>query len=114
MAAGNVPHGSKKVSKSVFEKFVADLEAARNKKKGDKLKKSADKLSGFEFDGVNCSVTKADQDGVIAVLVQLSLKIITTTVFEFSNGSKLLINTENVKRFSLEWAKCRQQFFNQV
>lgn len=85
--------------------------SAELQKEADRLGK---KINGFEFDGVNCSVTKADQDGVTAILVQFNLKLIQETVFEFSNGSELLINTNNVKRFGSEWAKCRQQFFKQV
>jgi hypothetical protein len=71
------------------------------------------KLVGVEFDGVMCSATKEDQDGLVAVLVafQLQGEHFQPTRFGFVNGSELVISSENIQRFIQAWMPFRQSFF---
>lgn len=71
------------------------------------------KLVGVEFDGVMCSATKEDQDGLIAVLTayQLQGNEFKPTRFVFANGSNLVLSLENLKQFIGVWMPFRQSFF---
>lgn len=72
------------------------------------------KHRGFPFQGVMCSATAEDQNGVTAVLTayQLDKSAFTETRFDFSNGSRLLITKDNIEQFASEWIRFRQAFFN--
>jgi hypothetical protein len=71
------------------------------------------KLVGVEFEGVMCSATRDDQNGLMAVLMahQLQGTSFQPTEFQFSNGYKLLITKENIKALIGEWMPFRQSFF---
>lgn len=71
------------------------------------------KLVGVEFDGVMCSATKEDQDGLIAVMTafQLQGEHFQPTRFVFANGSELVISAQNIKQFIGVWMPFRQSFF---
>lgn len=71
------------------------------------------KMAGIEFDGVMCSATRDDQNGLMAVLMahQLQGTNFQPTTFHFSNGNKLEITKENIKEFTSKWMPFRQSFF---
>lgn len=71
-------------------------------------------MLGVEFQGIMCSATKEDQDGLVAVLVayQMQGKFFKPTLYCFSNGNKLSITKENIQQFISVWMPFRQSFFN--
>ena len=71
------------------------------------------KLTGIEFDGVMCSATRDDQNGIIAVVMayQLQGDKFQPTEFYFVNGSKVLLTTKNIQQFLSVWMPFRQSFF---
>lgn len=71
------------------------------------------KLIGVEFEGVMCSATGADQNGLTAVFVAIQMQgnAFPPTRFEFANGSKLIITLSNYQAFTLVWTPFRQSFF---
>lgn len=72
------------------------------------------KLQGIEFEGVMCSATKEDQDGLVAVFLafQMQGSHFKPTVYEFANGNRLRITAENIQRFIGTWMPFRQSFFS--
>lgn len=73
----------------------------------------ARKFAGVEFEGVMCSATKDDQNGLTAVLLAIQLEGtgFKPTRFEFANGSQLVISLENYRAFAATWVPFRQSFF---
>ena len=71
------------------------------------------KLAGVEFDGVMCSATANDQNGLAAVLLAIQLQgpAFQPTRFEFENGSQLVITLANWEAFAGVWLPFRQSFF---
>lgn len=71
------------------------------------------KLVGIEFQGIWCSATKEDQDGLLAVLVayQLQGELFQETEYRFINGNTLKINKQNISDFIAVWMPFRQSFF---
>ena len=71
------------------------------------------KMQGIEFQGVMCSATKEDQDGLLAVLVayQMQAAGFKPTLFVFKNRSELLIDVNNIQAFISTWMPFRQSFF---
>ena len=71
------------------------------------------KMGGVEFEGVMCSATKPDQDGLAAVMVAIQLQgaSFQPTRFYFENGSTLVITLENYQAFAAVWLPFRQSFF---
>lgn len=71
------------------------------------------KLTGIEFEGVMCSATRDDQNGIIAVVMsyQLQGKAFQSTKFSFMNGSKLTLTATNMQQFLGVWMPFRQSFF---
>lgn len=71
------------------------------------------KLIGVEFEGVMCSATAQDQDGLAAVLLAIQLQgaAFQPTRFYFDNGSTLIITLENWQAFASVWLPFRQSFF---
>lgn len=71
------------------------------------------KIAGIEFDGVMCSATKEDRDGLAAVLLSIQLQgaAFKPTIFHFANGSKLVISLDNYQAFAAVWLPFRQSFF---
>lgn len=72
------------------------------------------KMHGVQIDGVMCSATSADQNGLIAVLMayQLSGQDFKPTIFEFENGNSLQITSSNIQNVIDTWMPFRQQFFS--
>jgi hypothetical protein len=71
------------------------------------------KLIGIEFDGIMCSATAQDQNGLAAVLLAIQLQgaAFQPTRFYFSNGNILVISLANYQAFTGVWLPFRQSFF---
>ncbi len=71
------------------------------------------KMVGVAFQGVMCSATKTDQDGLVAVLVasQLQGENFQPTRFLFENGSVLTLSKDNLPAFIATWMPFRQSFY---
>jgi hypothetical protein len=71
------------------------------------------KLVGVEFQGVMCSATGNDQNGLMAVFtaIQVQGAAFPATRFEFDNGNALVITTANYQAFMDVWLPFRQSFF---
>lgn len=72
------------------------------------------KMIGIEFNGVMCSATGADQNGLMAVQMKRMLlgSKFTPTKFQFSNGSTLVISNDNINAFTSIWMPFRDSFFS--
>jgi hypothetical protein len=71
------------------------------------------KMVGIEFQGVMCSATRDDQNGLVAVLTDYQLETATfqPTRFEFANGNSLVITKDNIQAFIAVWKPFRKSFF---
>ena len=71
------------------------------------------KLVGVLFEGVMCSATRDDQNGLVAVLTVYKLETATfqPTRFEFANGNSLVITKDNIQAFIAVWKPFRKSFF---
>jgi hypothetical protein len=71
------------------------------------------KLVGVLFEGVRCSATREDQNGLMAVLLahQLQGAAFKPTVFFFANGNQLVLSAANIPAFAAVWMPFRQGFF---
>jgi hypothetical protein len=71
------------------------------------------KLVGVLFEGVMCSATLYDQNGLLAILAayQLHGAAFQPTRFEFANGNSLVITKDNIQAFIAVWMPFRQSFF---
>ncbi|MFN8995545.1 MAG: hypothetical protein ACK5X3_18025 [Pseudomonadota bacterium] len=71
------------------------------------------KYLGIEFDGVMCSATTADQNGLMAVFLSIQIQgaSFVPTRFSFDNGSELVITLSNYQAFMAVWLPFRQSFF---
>lgn len=71
------------------------------------------KMIGVEFEGVMCSATRDDQNGLAAVMLayQLQAAKFKPTEFTFANNNKLTLSTENMTKFIATWLPFRQSFF---
>jgi hypothetical protein len=71
------------------------------------------KYNGVEFDGVMCSATAADQNGLMAVFLSIQIQgaSFVPTRFSFENGSELVITLSNYQAFMAVWLPFRQSFF---
>lgn len=71
------------------------------------------KMVGIEFEGVMCSATRDDQNGLVAVIIahQLQKTSFQPTEFQFVNGNRLLMTYENLPKFLAVWMPFRQSFF---
>ncbi len=71
------------------------------------------KYAGVEFDGVMCSATSADQNGLMAVFLSIQIQgaSFVPTRFSFENGSELVITLSNYQAFMAVWLPFRQSFY---
>jgi hypothetical protein len=67
------------------------------------------KMQGVLIEGVMCSATTQDSNGLLAVNVWLSGG--GSTRFEFENGNTLLLTPDNQKSFGDVWMNFRQSFW---
>lgn len=68
-------------------------------------------LAGFEYNGVQISVTKDDGDGMVQVKASFELGL-TSTVIHFANGTKLPMTAEEFPAFALQFVTERGKFFS--
>lgn len=76
----------------------------------------AAKLSGVSINGVMCSATKEDQNGLTAVSLGVVMargagSTFPDTKFTFSNGAVLVITESNFDEIYATWMPFRQRFF---
>ena len=71
------------------------------------------KLVGIEFEGIMCSATKEDQNGLLAVYMayQIQGDSFEPTVYEFENKNTLILTKNNIQDFIDIWMPFRQSFF---
>lgn len=71
------------------------------------------KMVGMEYNGVMCSATADDQNGLAAVLtaIQFQGEAFQPTRFHFANGNTMVISLENWQDFAAVWLPFRQSFF---
>jgi hypothetical protein len=71
------------------------------------------KLIGIQFNGIMCSATAQDQNGLAAVMLAIQLQgaNFQPTRFEFDNGSTLILTLANWQAFAAVWLPFRQSFF---
>jgi hypothetical protein len=74
------------------------------------------KLIGIEINGIHCSATRNDQDGLTAVAMGVTLarmagEVFPPTVFYFENGSSIVIKDDNFDSIYAQWVPFRQSFF---
>jgi hypothetical protein len=71
------------------------------------------KMVGIDFEGVMCSATREDQNGLVAVIMAFTLQKekFQPTSFGFSNGNKLTLTVRNMQKFLDAWMPFRQSFF---
>ncbi len=71
------------------------------------------KIVGIEFEGVMCSATRDDQNGLCAVLLasQMQGAAFKPTLYAFQNGNNLVLTKENMPAFMQTWMPFRQSFF---
>lgn len=71
------------------------------------------KFVGVEFDGVMCSTTRDDQDGLTAVMMAYNMQstAFPATKFYFANGNSLVLTKDNLQAFAAVWMPFRQSFF---
>ena len=111
LPTGEPPKGFKEVTKKVYETFVDSVSKARQDAISKKMAVKNEKIKGFLFDGIECSVTRKDQDGLTAVFVGINAGFLEESKFIFSNGSELTITKENIAEFAALWTQKRQSFF---
>jgi hypothetical protein len=80
----------------------------------DNTPKPDPKWVGIEFEGVMCSATREDQNGLAAVLLAFQMQgaQFKPTEFHFANGSKLVLSQSNIPEFIGVWMPFRQSFFS--
>jgi hypothetical protein len=77
---------------------------------------AASTMTGVEILGVMCSATKADQAGLTAVALGVTLARMSGTTFpdtrfEFENGTSLVVTDANFDTIYAAWTPFRQSFF---
>ena len=70
------------------------------------------KMAGVLIQGVMCSATTADSNGLLAVNVWVGRG--HSTRFEFANGNTLLLTPSNHDYFASKWMAFRQSFYKSV
>ena len=71
------------------------------------------RIVGVEFEGVMCSATAEDQNGLAAVLVAIQFQgaAFAPTRFYFANGNTIVLSLDNYQAFAAVWLPFRQSFF---
>jgi hypothetical protein len=96
-----------------YQQYLAWLEEGNEPEPAEPPPPVDPKLFGVEFEGVMCSATRDDQNGLVAVLVayQLLKTAFQPTAFGFVNGNTLVLSLQNIEQFMAVWIPFRQSFF---
>ncbi len=98
---------------SAYVEYLAWLDEGNTPLPADPPPPPDPKMVGIEFEGVMCSATRDDQNGLVAVIIahQLQKTSFQPTEFKFVNGNRLLMTYENLPKFLAVWMPFRQSFF---
>ena len=98
---------------SAYAEYLAWLDEGNTPLPADPPPPPDPKMVGIEFEGVMCSATRDDQNGLVAVIIahQLQKASFQPTEFKFVNGNRLLMTYENLPKFLAVWMPFRQSFF---
>jgi hypothetical protein len=98
---------------SAYTEYLAWLDEGNTPLPADPPPPPDPKMVGIEFEGVMCSATRDDQNGLVAVIIahQLQKASFQPTEFQFVNGNRLLMTYENLPKFLAVWMPFRQSFF---
>jgi len=101
------------VSSSDYQTYLKWLDEGNTPEPADAPPPPDPKMVGIEFEGVMCSATRDDQNGMVAVIVAFTLQKdkFQPTIFTFVNGSKLKLTAQNIQQFLGVWMPFRQSFF---
>jgi hypothetical protein len=93
------------------QKYLIELDDTEKQ-----AERKAEQLKGVEFQGVMCSATEADQNGLGVMLTRyiackISNKPFTPVNFKFANGNSLILTADNIDAFQATWEPFRAQFF---
>lgn len=96
-----------------YQQYLKWLEEGNTPEPADPPPPPDPKLMGVLFEGVMCSATRDDQNGLVAVLTDYQLETVTfqPTRFEFANGNSLVITKDNIQAFIAVWKPFRKSFF---
>ena len=94
---------------------VSDM-ASEGRRVRRKQRQKTKKLRGVSLGGIMASATRHDQDGLTAISVGVIMarsagSTFPDTLFEFVNGSELLITNDNFDGYFATWSAFRQGFF---
>lgn len=81
-----------------------------NKEKRDKLEVPKKKLAGVEFQGVMCSATESDQNGLLCMYPFIKSGQLSPN-FNFENGNVLKLDSTNIDALLAVWSPFRESFF---
>ncbi len=106
-----VPRDPVRVPDPAPEELAA--RAAEEARQAHEAAEQARKWQGVLFDGVWCSATRDDQNGLMAVERDFMAEgaNFEPTRFEFSNGNTLVLHRGNVMAFAAVWKPFRKSFF---
>ena len=90
-------------AKQRFESLVNTVQGGQRREQNPQFK-------GFEFDGVQCSATRQDQRGIMAMAIGFQMGIASETQFKFTNGSMLEVDSDNIGRLEATFAEFRELF----
>ena len=74
------------------------------------ITKEARKLAGVEFQGVMCSATESDQNGLLSMYNFIKAGQLSPN-FRFENGNTLQLNADNIDGLLAVWSPFRESFF---
>ncbi len=74
------------------------------------ITKESRKLAGVEFQGVMCSATESDQNGLLSMYNFIKAGQLSPN-FHFENGNVLPLNSGNIDALLAVWSPFRESFF---
>lgn len=81
-----------------------------NTDKKAEIDKPKKKLEGVEFEGVMCSATESDQNGLLAMYPFIKSGQLSPN-FNFENGTVLKLDSNNIDALLAVWSPFRESFF---
>lgn len=93
-----------------MQKKVSDSEAEIIPYMAPDLTDHEKKLAGIEFQGVMCSATESDQNGLLSMRTPIKEGLFEPN-FKFENGNRLVLTKDNIDALLTVWAPFRNGFF---